>query len=107
MGTFEIKGEEGVYYAVLKASNGQVILETHLHTTVAACENNISSIKKNSFYDDKFESRDTKNGNYCFLLKAQNGQMIGYSQEYSSKSGRDNGILSVKKNAPDANIIYH
>ena len=105
MGTFEIIGEDGAYQVVLKATNGQVILQTHLHTTISACENNITSIKKNSLYDDKFETGVSKRGDYYFLLKAQNGQIIGYSQEYSSQSGRDNGILSVKKNAPDAKTI--
>lgn len=105
MGTFEIIGEDGAYQVVLKATNGQVILQTHLHTTISACENNITSIKKNSLYDDKFETGISRKGNYYFLLKAQNGQTIGYSQEYSSQSGRDNGILSIKKNAPDAETI--
>lgn len=104
MGTFEIIGKDGAYHAILKAPNGQVVLQTHIHTTISACKNNIASIKKNSFYDDRFETGISKRGDYYFLLKAQNGQTIGYSQEYLSQSGRDNGILSVKKNAPDADI---
>ncbi|MCX2723162.1 YegP family protein [Roseibium salinum] len=37
-----------------------------------------------------------------FNLKASNGQVIGTSETYSSAASRDNGIESVKKNAPDA-----
>ena len=37
-----------------------------------------------------------------FNLKATNGQVIGTSESYESTSGRDNGIESVKKNAPGA-----
>nr|WP_303048837.1 YegP family protein [Phaeobacter sp. HF9A] len=40
-----------------------------------------------------------------FNLKASNGQVIGTSQSYTSASGRDNGIESVKKNAPDAEVV--
>ena len=40
-----------------------------------------------------------------FNLKALNGQVVGTSQMYSSASGMENGITSVKKNAPDAEIV--
>lgn len=45
------------------------------------------------------------NGKYYFNLKATNGQIIGSSQMYADESGRDNGIASVKTNAPDATVI--
>jgi uncharacterized protein YegP (UPF0339 family) len=32
-------------------------------------------------------------------------QVIGSSQSYSTASGRDNGIASVQKNAPDAKVV--
>ena len=41
-------------------------------------------------------------GKFRFNLKASNGQVIGVSQNYDSESGRDNGIGSVARNAPDA-----
>ena len=39
-----------------------------------------------------------------FNLKAGNSQVIGTSESYESAAARDNGIESVKKNAPDAKI---
>ncbi|HEY9178319.1 MAG TPA: YegP family protein, partial [Flavipsychrobacter sp.] len=41
---------------------------------------------------------------FYFNLKAANGQIIGTSQMYESAQGRDNGIASVKSNAPGATI---
>ena len=38
-------------------------------------------------------------------IKAGNHQVIGQSQQYESEAGRENGIESVKKNAPEATII--
>ena len=43
-------------------------------------------------------------GKFSFNLKAANGQVIGTSQSYKSESGRDNGVESVKKNAPAAPV---
>jgi uncharacterized protein YegP (UPF0339 family) len=37
-------------------------------------------------------------------LKATNGQSIGSSEMYETVASRDNGIESVKKNAPDAEV---
>ncbi len=39
------------------------------------------------------------------MLKTANHQVIGQSQQYESEAGRDNGIESVKKNAPEAEVI--
>ena len=44
------------------------------------------------------------NGQYYFVLKAENGQIILASEGYTSKAGCINGIESVKKNAPDATV---
>lgn len=40
-----------------------------------------------------------KSNDYYFRLKAKNGQVILTSQGYSNKSGAQNGIESVRKNA--------
>ena len=50
----------------------------------------------------KFVISKRTNGEFQFNLKANNGQIIGTSEMYESTSGRDNGIASVKSNAPSA-----
>ena len=44
-------------------------------------------------------------GRFRFHLKAGNGQIIAVSQSYLSKQAAENGIASVKTNAPTAKII--
>jgi uncharacterized protein YegP (UPF0339 family) len=46
-----------------------------------------------------------KSDRYRFRLKAGNGEIIAVSEVYSSKSAAQNGIDSVKKNAPDAPTV--
>lgn len=86
----------------LKAGNGQTILASEGYTTKAACLNGIESVKKNSQDDGRFDRLEAKNGKPYFNLKAGNGQIIGTSEMYESVAARENGIESVKKNAPDA-----
>ncbi len=52
----------------------------------------------------KFEIYTDKKGEFRFRLKAANGEIIAVSEGYTSKSSCLNGIESVKKNAPIAEI---
>ena len=40
-----------------------------------------------------------------FRLKARNGEIIATSEGYVAKAGCMNGIESVRKNAPDAEVV--
>jgi uncharacterized protein YegP (UPF0339 family) len=51
-----------------------------------------------------FERKTAKDGSPYFSLKASNGQVIGDSQMYSSVTAMENGIASVRTNAPKATV---
>lgn len=102
---FELKNKEGSnFHFTLKAKNGQVILSSEVYNSKAAALNGIESVKKNSPEDGRYERKTAKNGKFYFNLKATNGQVIGSSQMYSSESGMENGIDSVKENSPKAEL---
>jgi len=88
----------------LKAGNGQVILTSELYKQKSSAENGIESVRKNAVREGAFEVRENSKGEPYFILKATNGQEIGRSEYYSSKSAMENGIESVKTNAPDARV---
>ncbi|HEX7756364.1 MAG TPA: YegP family protein [Niabella sp.] len=105
MGKFVItKRKNGEFQFNLKAGNGQIILTSEGYTTRAACDNGIESVKKNAADDHHYERKVSVNNKPYFNLKATNGQVIGKSELYESEAARENGIESVKKNAPDAAI---
>lgn len=104
-GKFELKkSTNGKFFFSLKAGNGEKILGSEMYETKPACENGIESVKKNAPDDARYEKKTSNKGDHYFNLKASNGQVIGSSEMYSTASGRDNGIESVKKNAPDAAV---
>jgi hypothetical protein len=106
MAKFEITTRKnGEFQFNLKASNGEVILTSEGYTTKAACLNGAESVKKNAVEEKRYEKLVAKNGKPYFTLKATNGQVIGQSQMYASERNRDNGIASVMKNAPIAEIV--
>lgn len=104
-GKFELyKDKAGEFRFRLRARNGQIILASEGYKAKASALNGIESVRKNSQDDALFERTATSGGKPRFNLKASNGQVIGTSETYESKSARDNGIASVAKNAPDAKL---
>ncbi len=53
----------------------------------------------------KFEVYKDKAGKFRFRLKAGNGEVIASGEAYESKASCLNGIESIKKNAPEANVV--
>ncbi len=104
-GKFECyKDKAGEFRFRLKAGNGEAILASEGYSSKAGCTNGIESVKKNCTDEKCFEKKTTNSGKFRFNLKSTNGQVIGTSESYESESGRDNGIGSVGRSAPDAAI---
>lgn len=53
----------------------------------------------------KFEIKVSKNGKWHFVLKAKNGKTLMQSEMYETKASCLKGIASVRKNAPDAEVV--
>ena len=119
MGKFEIKTVKSGIKFNLKATNGEVIATSEVYTTEAACRKGIESVKNNalSAVEDqtvepievqkhpKYEVYQDKAGEYRFRLKARNGEIIAVGEGYKKKASCLNGIESIKRNAPDAEIV--
>ncbi len=105
MSIFELKrNEDDAYHFTLKANNGQVILSSESYTSKNEAKAGIAAVQEQAQSDTRYERKTAKNGNFFFNVKATNGQVIGSSQMYSSESGMENGIKSVKENVLDAKI---
>jgi uncharacterized protein YegP (UPF0339 family) len=104
----------------LKANNGQVVATSQVYKTFETCKKGINSIKKNAPIakiedqtvegyavekNPKWEIYTDKAGEFRFRLKARNGQIICSGEGYKQLSGCKNGIESIIKNAPDAEIV--
>ena len=119
MGKFVIRNVASGIKFDLKATNGQVIATSEVYETKDSCANGIESVRKNApiaaFEDQtvegfevatnpKFEMYTDKAGEFRFRLKARNGQIIATSEGYTTKTSCENGIESVRKNAPEAEV---
>jgi uncharacterized protein len=98
------KGSSGQYRFNLKAGNGEIILSSETYQTKQGAKNGIESVKTNAPNDARYERKTASNNQPYFVLKAANGEAIGRSETYSSTSAMENGIESVKRNAPAAAV---
>lgn len=119
MGKFVIKETATGFKFDLKAGNGEVIATSQVYNSKSTCLNGVESVKNNCVGEiedqtaepivavkhPKFEIYTDKAGEYRFRLKAKNGEIIAVSEGYKAKASCENGIASVKKNAPDAEIV--
>ena len=120
MGKFVVKKTGTGVKFDLKATNGQVIATSEVYNSGAACRNGIESVRKNApeaavenqtvegfatEKNPKFEIYKDKAGEFRFRLKAKNGQIIAVGEGYTTLANCEKGVESVKKNAPDAEIV--
>lgn len=120
MGKFVIRQTNTGVRFDLKAGNGETIATSEVYSSEDACKKGIASVQKNApvaavedqtqagFLEEKhpkFELYQDKAGEFRFRLKATNGQIIAVSEGYKAMSSCKNGVESVKKNAPGAEIV--
>jgi uncharacterized protein YegP (UPF0339 family) len=121
MGQFAVKQTpSGGFTFTLKAGNGQVIAVSQVYKSMATLKTGVASVKKNapvapvedqtkegfeSLKHPKFEVYADKKGEFRFRLKAANGQIIAAGEGYTTLKSCLNGVESVKKNAPNSEIV--
>lgn len=89
----------------LKAANNEVILTSQLYEQKQSALTGIASVQANGTDAKNFELKTSAANEPYFVLKAQNGEIIGKSQMYSSTTAAQGGIASVQANAPSTEII--
>ena len=120
MGKFVIAEVKSGFKFNLKAGNGEVIATSQVYSSLASCKNGVESVKKNAAAaavedqtkegfatekNPKFEIYQDKAGEYRFRLKASNGEIIATGEGYKALASCKNGIESIKKNAPEAEVV--
>ena len=120
MGKFVIRKTATGFKFDLKASNGEVIATSEVYSSLDSCRKGVASVQKHAAVAEvedqtvpdlptlthpKFEVYTDKAGEFRFRLKANNGQIIAVSEGYTAKDSCLNGVASVKKNAPDAQVV--
>jgi uncharacterized protein YegP (UPF0339 family) len=99
------RGFDGLYYFHLRATNGEIVLQSQGYTRRTSAIAGTQSVIANGVDATKYEQRETVSGEAYFVLKAANGQVIGVSETYFSESNAQRGADTVEALIADGTIL--
>ena len=104
VGKFEIYQTGSIYKYHLKASNGEILVESELYNSKDGALNAIKSLQENIDVCDIKVWKDKK-GVYQFKVFASNQRVLATSANYGSETGAYSAIESFKRFTKNATIV--
>ncbi len=103
---FEVfAGADGRYYFDLFAKNGEIVLTSQGYGDEAAAWNATFSAAENGIDAARYDIRPSNNGGYYFNVLAPNGQVIGTSEVYVSRSNAEQARDSIIALLPEVELL--
>lgn len=99
------RGFDGAYYFHLRATNGEIVLQSQAYTRRASAIAGTDSVRTNGTDPAHYEIRYAVNGEPYFVLEAGNGQVIGVGETYASWSNAQRGVDTVAQLIADGTIL--
>jgi hypothetical protein len=93
--TFE--GMDGQFYFSVLAGNGEKVMRSEGYTTLAAAETGVEAVKDSGVDTDNYDLLQAVDGAWYFNLVAENGEIIGTSQMYSTKSNANRALKATRE----------
>lgn len=103
-GKYEIYSTENGFMFKLKASNGEVLVDSEVYSTKKSCRDAIDSLKRNVEEGTYKVFRD-KHDLFHFQLTAKNNRVISISANYKTEKSATSAMESFKRFAASENII--
>lgn len=99
------QGESGQFHFNVHAKNGQIVLSSESYTTEAAAYNGAFAVQAAGVAPTSYAILTNVSGGFYFTLTAENGQIVGVSQQYTSKQAAQGGIDSLVKFLPTLHVL--
>jgi hypothetical protein len=89
-------GAATTFHWNLFAGNGEIVLSSQSYTTQASAWNGAFAVQDAAQVATNFVVKTATDGRFYFTLTAENGQVVGVSQMYTTKESAQRGIASVQ-----------
>jgi uncharacterized protein YegP (UPF0339 family) len=89
------RGLDGQYYFHLRAGNGEIVLQSEGYTRKASALDGTASVSNWGADSSRYTVKDAANGQAYFVVTASNGQVVGVSETYDSRSNAERGAADV------------
>ncbi|HEY4244605.1 MAG TPA: YegP family protein [Kofleriaceae bacterium] len=98
-------GTTGQFHFDVYAKNGQVVLSSESYTTAAAAWNGAFAVEDAGQISTSYKLLQATNGKWYFTVNASNGQVVGTSQLYSTKSNATAGAVALENLLPSIAVF--
>ncbi|MDX2093711.1 MAG: YegP family protein [Kofleriaceae bacterium] len=100
-----LQGASGKYRFNIHAKNGEIVLSSEQYSSDAAAYNGAFAVQAEAKNAAAYELKENAGGGFYFTVKAQNGEIIGVSQQYATKSSAESGVASLKSFLPTVTVL--
>lgn len=87
------------------AKNGQIVLSSEQYTTEAAAFNGAFAVQADGQTAANYTLKTNVAGGFYFNLSALNGQIIGTSQQYTTKAAAESAMASLQAFLPSVTVL--
>jgi uncharacterized protein len=99
-------GETGKFHFNIHAANGQIVLTSESYTTEAAAYNGAFAVQADGVLATAYAVKQNLSANgFFFTVTAQNGEVIGTSQQYTTKESALDGMAALQKLLPSIAVL--
>ena len=98
-------GETGKFHFNFFAKNGQIVLSSESYTTEEAAFNGAFAVQKEGQNATSYTVKQSASGSFFFTVTALNGQVIGVSQQYTTKQSAQDATVALQKLLPSIVVL--
>lgn len=98
-------GESGRFRFNVHAKNGQIVLSSEQYTTAAAAFNGAFAVQSEGQNAANYSLKENASGGFYFTLQALNGEVIGVSQQYTTRAAAASAIASLQSFLPTVVVL--
>ena len=99
-------GETGKFRFNIHAGNGEIVLSSEQYDSEAAAFNGAFAVQAVATTASAYTVKQTASGEkFFFTVSAQNGQIVGVSQQYTTKASADAAVVALKKLLPTITVL--
>ena len=98
-------GETGKFHFNFFAKNGQIVLSSESYESDAAAFNGAFAVQTEGAKDAAYTIKESASGSFYFTVTALNGQVIGMSQQYTTRQSATDGVASLKALLPAITVL--
>jgi hypothetical protein len=98
-------GDSGKFHFNFFAKNGEKVLSSESYDSDAAAFNGAFAVQAEGVRDAAYTIKENAAGGFYFTVQALNGQVIGVSQQYTTRQSATDGAASLKALLPAISVL--